>query len=113
MAAVGALLNRTITSRGALGVAGALVTVEPDAEVLGAFGDPGMSGATLEGVVEPVDGVDDVDPDDVDNPDDVDDPDEVDWANAAVAPAIRNSSNDFFIRKSPSTMLTMRQDQRP
>jgi len=67
--------------------AAAPVAVAFDPEVLGAFGDPGMSGAILEGAVDAVD--------DVDDEDDVDD---VDWANAAVTPAIRNSTNDFFIR---------------
>ena len=77
-------------------ITGALGAVALAAEVLGAFGDPGMSGAILEAVVEAVDDVDDED--DVDDADDVDDVDDVDWANAAVTPAIRNSSNDFFIR---------------
>jgi hypothetical protein len=91
---VGATLNRTITSRDVVGlITGALGAVALAAEVLGAFGDPGMSGAILEAVVEAVDDVDDVD-----DADDVDDVDDVDWANAAVTPAIRNSSNDFFIR---------------
>jgi hypothetical protein len=79
-------------------VAGAPITVELDAEVLvaveldpealGAFGDPGMSGAILETVVDDVDDDDDADDDAV-------------WANAAVTLAIRSRSNVFFIRESP------------
>ena len=73
-------------------VAGALVAVELDPEVLVAFGDPGMSGAILEDVVEAVDDVDEED-----DEDDEDDVDDVDWANPAVTPAIRNRNNGFFI----------------
>jgi len=85
--AVGAVLNRTITSRGVLEVTGAVVTVEPGAARVGALGDPGMSGAILGTVVEPGvgpgvgPGVETV----------------VEPAKATVAPTIRNSSNDLFI----------------
>jgi hypothetical protein len=127
MAAVGAFLNRTITSRSVLGVTDALVAVkldpevlipfklnpevllavEFDPEVLVAFGDPGMSGEILESVVDDVDDDEDDELDEVDDEDDVDDDeddeddeDQEDWANPAVTPAIRNRSNVFFIREN-------------
>ena len=53
-----------------------LVAVEFDPEVLGAFGDPGMSGAILEGGVEAVDDVDDED--DLEELDELDELDDVD-----------------------------------
>jgi len=86
-------LNRTITSRGVLafttGTLGTPGAVELDPEVVGAAGDPGMSGAILEAAtaLEGVEGAEGVEPA----------AEDADWANAAVAPAIRNSSNVFFI----------------